>query len=175
MSDPDTVAGNAPRETKLALQRVLQRTMSRTPTFGHTIFARTRLTEAALQPQAGAPERAEGRAVFELLVEDDMLNYGGFLHGGCAALLVDVLSGLAISVVLGTSSGVSLVLNMAYHAPAPRGALLRIVNTTIAVGNRVRSSRTEIWDSTHGRLVATGVHIKMDPSPQPTKEDAAKL
>src|ERR1700761_1357756 len=64
-----------------------------------------------------------------------------------------------------------------------RGDKLRIVNTSIAIGARALSARAEacsnipllllsltyeaeqIWNVTKHRLVASGVHIKMQPSP----------
>ena len=74
-----------------------------------------------------------------------------------------------------------------------RGDRIRLVNTTLTVGSRVESVRTEasiiyffylqvspikyfcfpwadikIWNVTHHRLVASGVHVKMPPS-QPLK------
>jgi len=44
------------------------------------------------------------------------------------------------------------------------GAKLRIVNSAIAMGSRIMSARSEIWDETTKRLCVTGVHIKMEPS-----------
>ncbi|THG97003.1 hypothetical protein EW026_g4925 [Hermanssonia centrifuga] len=44
------------------------------------------------------------------------------------------------------------------------GCRLKIVNTTMALGGRVMTARAEIYDITHNRLVASGVHIKMPPS-----------
>nr|VWO95263.1 Cytochrome P450 monooxygenase AKT7 (EC (AK-toxin biosynthesis protein 7) [Ganoderma boninense] len=46
----------------------------------------------------------------------------------------------------------------------PRGARLRIVNKTVSFGARTVSVRTEIWDTTNRRLVATGIHNQMTPS-----------
>ncbi|PPQ81653.1 hypothetical protein CVT24_002831 [Panaeolus cyanescens] len=49
------------------------------------------------------------------------------------------------------------------------GDRIRLVNTTLTIGNRAESVRTEIWNTTHQRLVASGVHIKMVPSaPKPS-------
>jgi len=55
-------------------------------------------------------------------------------------------------------------MDLVYHAPAPPGAKLRIVNTAIAVGARIMSARSEIWDDTAKRLCVTGIHVKMEPS-----------
>jgi len=61
---------------------------------------------------------------------------------------------------------VSQALNVVFHSPAAIGDKLRIVNTTITVGGRAMSARCEIWNETHHRQVATGLHIKMLPSQQ---------
>jgi len=39
----------------------------------------------------------------------------------------------------------------------------------MAVGARIMSSRTEIWDDTTKRLCVTGIHVKMEPSPPKSK------
>jgi len=70
----------------------------------------------------------------------------------------------------GEFSGVSQSLNIVYRSPAILGDTLRIVNTSVTAGARAVSSRTEIWNATHHRLVASGVHVQMKPS-----EPKAKL
>ncbi|KAK7470038.1 hypothetical protein VKT23_001474 [Stygiomarasmius scandens] len=91
------------------------------------------------------------------------------IHGGCSALLIDLCSGQAVTALnmymgIGNILTVSQSLNVVYHAPAFLGETLRIVNTSVAVGSRVETARTEIWSETHHRLVASGVHVKMTPT-----------
>ncbi|KAJ7777596.1 HotDog domain-containing protein [Mycena maculata] len=134
------------------------------PTFGDSIIERMVVTHASVDSKAEEPLKKEGRVVCELIVTEDMLNVGGNVHGGCSALLIDVCSTLALMAYQPDSMTVSQSLNIVYHSPATIGEKLRIVNTTMTVGARALSARTEIWNATQHRLVASGVHIKMQPS-----------
>jgi len=97
-----------------------------------------------------------------------MLNPGGSLHGACAAYLIDICTTL-VFLAAARSPGVSASMDVIYHAPAAPGARLRIVNTALAVGARIMSARTEIWDDTTKRLCVTGIHVKMEPSTPKSK------
>ncbi|KAK7029372.1 hypothetical protein VNI00_014626 [Paramarasmius palmivorus] len=103
--------------------------------FGYDIISRMVVTEVSLNKKQDEPLREEGRVVIKMKVEQ------------------------GTKVV-----NVSLALNIAYHAPAGLGEDLRIVSTTLTVGGRAFSARTEMWSETHHRLVASGVHIKLTPS-----------
>ncbi|KAF7368631.1 4HBT domain-containing protein [Mycena venus] len=132
--------------------------------FGDSIIRRLVVTHASVDQKAEEPLKQEGRIVCELIVTEDMLNGGGNVHGGCSAFLIDVCSTFSILALQPGRPTVSQSLNIVYHSPATLGETLRIVNTTIAVGARAISARTEIWNATKHRLVASGVHIKMEPS-----------
>jgi len=112
----------------------------------------------------------EGRVVVELTVNGDMVNAADNMHGGCTAYLVDICTTMALSAFQlssgmdGIGMNVSQTLNIIYHSPAALGEKLRIVNTTLTVGGRTMSMRSDIWNETRHRLVATGIHIKMQPS-----------
>ncbi|PSR78328.1 hypothetical protein PHLCEN_2v7450 [Hermanssonia centrifuga] len=138
--------------------------------FAAPIARRLEATEMSVYDKTEEPGKKEAKMVFEIDVTEDMCNFGNSVHGGCSAFLIDLCSSLAIS-LLATQEPkrnvhvhVSLVLNTTYHAPAPLGCRLKIVNTTMALGGRVMTARAEIYDITHNRLVASGVHIKMPPS-----------
>ncbi|KAJ6542644.1 HotDog domain-containing protein [Mycena capillaripes] len=149
-SDIPTLFGENPNVTK--------------PGFGDSILRRLVVTHASIDKKAEEPLKEQAKLVCELFVNDDMLNGGGNVHGGCSAFLIDVCSTLCL---LGFRAGrytVSQSLNIVYHSPAKLGETLRIVNTTMTVGARALSARTEIWNATKHRLVASGVHIKMKPS-----------
>ncbi|KAJ7778458.1 hypothetical protein B0H16DRAFT_887373 [Mycena metata] len=133
------------------------------PQFGESIVAQLLVTHASVQRKLEEPLKKEGRVLCEIVVAHDMLNGMASLQGGCSAFLIDVCSSLCLS-VLQRSNHVSQSLNVVYHSPASLGEKLRIINTTMAVGARVMSARTEIWNATQHRLVASGVHIKMQPS-----------
>ncbi|KAJ7041239.1 HotDog domain-containing protein [Mycena alexandri] len=133
------------------------------PEFGDTILAQLLVTHASVQRKLEEPLKKEGRVFCEIIVVPDMLNGRGDLHGACSAFLIDMCSSLCL-MVLQRGMHVSQSLNVVYHSPASLGEKLRIINTTMTVGARAMSARTEIWNATQRRLVASGVHIKMQPS-----------
>ncbi|KAJ7124662.1 hypothetical protein C8R43DRAFT_1031137 [Mycena crocata] len=61
-------------------------------------------------------------------------------------------------------SGVSQSLNTVFHNPVAVGAKLRFINTTLAVAAGTTSCRSEVWDITHRKLVATAVFVGMQAS-----------
>jgi len=142
------------------------------PLFGGAILKRVVVTEVSVNEKAEEPQRLEGRVVCEIEVEEDMVNGGGNIHGGCSAFLIDMCSTMSlVALKLATSGecqgGVSQSLNIVYHSPARVGEKLRLVNTTLTMGARAFSARTEMWSLAHHRLVASGVHIKMQSSSGP--------
>ncbi|KAJ4479364.1 HotDog domain-containing protein [Lentinula aciculospora] len=163
------IVGNGSEEVKAHLQDIPNLLINgRQNSFAASVITRLNLAEVSIKSNAIEPHRKEGLVVYTIVVEEDMVNGGGNIHGGCSAFLVDVCSTaciMALKIQQGVSAlDVSQSLNIVYHAPAAIGEILRIVNTTMTVGRRVASARTEIWSENHHRLVATGVHIKMEPS-----------
>ncbi|OAX43381.1 hypothetical protein K503DRAFT_731781 [Rhizopogon vinicolor AM-OR11-026] len=155
--------------------------------FDSELISRLRLTEVSVLPKAEEPDKLEGRVVFEVTVDEEMLNSNGSIHGGITAMIIDEhvssthvrwqvndCSTMPIYVLgLATggraTGGVTHSLNVVYHSPALLGDKLRVVSTTLTLGNRALSSRCEIWNATRHRLVASAVHLKMDPSePKPS-------
>ncbi|KAJ7589106.1 hypothetical protein C8J56DRAFT_739915, partial [Mycena floridula] len=111
---------------------------------------------------SGRPETVQGQTVCEILVESDMCNIFGTLHGACAAYLVDPCS-VSSLVVLGVAvgingTGVSQSMNLIWHQPATRGTKLRIVATSVFIDGRIRTSRCEIWNETQDQLFVSAVH-----------------
>jgi len=179
--DISEVAGNASDDLKLKLGNILlainhasgSKGQQQLNTFGKAIQLRLKPTEFSIISKAEEPTKLEGRAVFEIDVAEDMVNLSGGIHGGCLAFLIDISSGFALIALKLYQTGssypdISQALNVVYHSPAAIGDRIRLVNTTLTMGSRVESVRTEVWNVTHHRLVASGVHIKMPPS-QPLK------
>ncbi|KAJ8088916.1 hypothetical protein PM082_014162 [Marasmius tenuissimus] len=143
---------------------------------GHSdaIVKRMVVTEVSVLKSSEEPSKDVGRVVCELEVAKDMVNRASNLHGGCSAYLVDICSSLALIALSMVKGGfvnhVSQSINMVYHSPAAVGDKLRIVSTTMTMGSRTVSARTEIWNATHHRLVVSGVHIKMQPSDAPSSK-----
>ncbi|KAH9972975.1 HotDog domain-containing protein [Lactifluus volemus] len=157
------IDGNLPPEVKQTIHKVLSQVMSKSTLFGASIGERVVITEASIVPKAEESSKTEVRIVCETTVQEDMLNPGGSLHGACAAFLVDICTTL-VFLAAARFPGVSVSMDIVYHAPAAPGAKLRIVNTALTVGARIMSARTEIWDDTTKRLCVTGIHVKMEPS-----------
>ncbi|OAX43379.1 hypothetical protein K503DRAFT_169133 [Rhizopogon vinicolor AM-OR11-026] len=190
-TDISQVEGNTSPEIKramlarvqyLATGHVTQSTGEQFGTFESKIASRLRLIEVSILPKAEEPEKLEGRVVFEVIVDEEMANYIGPLHGGVAAILIDDCSSMPFYLIGLATSGhvttyvyvlVSQSLNIVYHSPALLGDKLRVVSTTLTVGNRMLSSRCEVWNTTRHKLVASAVHVKMNPSEQ--KATSAKL
>ncbi|KAJ8087159.1 hypothetical protein PM082_005987 [Marasmius tenuissimus] len=166
------VSGNASDHTKAYIAGILSyfsSTSERRRSFADYILPRMTINEISILSNLEEPTRKEARVVCTLMVESDMINGMGNLHGGCSAYLVDICSGFSLSAYIVETTGksamhVSQAINTVYHSPAALGDKLRIVNTTVSVGKRALTARTEIWNETHHRLVVSGTQIAMFPS-----------
>jgi len=167
---PENIKGNVDIDVKKHVAGVLSLFMDRGDRgFADTIGARIRVKEISINQHPNSAKRKQGVVICELEVEQDMINGAGNMHGGCSAYLIDICTSLPLAAVTGGYAGVSQSINMIYHAPAPQGTKLRIISQTVTTGSRALSSRGEIWDIENERLVASGTHVKMAPSPQPAK------
>ncbi|KAK0447699.1 hypothetical protein EV421DRAFT_1901067 [Armillaria borealis] len=163
--DVSSIAGNVSDEIKRIVgfpMRIFRMTTDEgEPTgFGATFTSGMTVSEVSMVPKAEEPTKQEGRVVCKLVVTEDMVNGAMTIHGGCSAYLVDLIPwppGRPVNTV-------SQSINMMYHSPAGLGEELRIVNTTMTIGSKTLIARTEIWSDTTKRLVASGVHSKMEPS-----------
>ncbi|KAH7096650.1 HotDog domain-containing protein [Auriculariales sp. MPI-PUGE-AT-0066] len=153
------LAGNATPEQKEGVIRAWE-FLARDELFANKVIACTTPTRYDVRKDASGRDAAELEC--ELVVGDDMLNAYRTLHGGCSAYIIDVLTSICLMPL--TLNHVSLSMDIAYHAPAPLGAKLRIVSLTTSVGKRVYTTRCEISDKNTGRLYVSGGHIKMPPS-----------
>ncbi|PIL28315.1 hypothetical protein GSI_09604 [Ganoderma sinense ZZ0214-1] len=164
---PVTFLGNFTLEQQARVLEITDIILRGRGDFAKEIGSRLELTtvEAYERSEDG---RMHAEVVFEIDMDEDMLNSGGNLHGGCTMFMIDVCSSIAL-LALGiardmTVNLVSQAITTVFHAPATVGARLRIVNKTVSFGARTVSVRTEIWDRTNRRLVATAVHNQMSPS-----------
>ncbi|KZO99702.1 hypothetical protein CALVIDRAFT_561033 [Calocera viscosa TUFC12733] len=99
-------------------------------------------------------EKRTIETIHETTVTNAFLNSGGNLHGGCAAFLIDVFVQLCDAVAVRTRRQYGSI-------EAPLGTPLRIISTSVSAGGRVSTVRSEIWDTKRDKLVASGVHLKM--------------
>ncbi|KAI0672621.1 HotDog domain-containing protein [Trametes maxima] len=136
-------------------------------TWAKDFGARLEMTEVVVEARA-EDGKSHMRMVFEAEMGPDMCNVTGIMHGGCSMYIIDVCSSIAL-VGLGRATNkpadyVSQAITTTFHAPAPVGSKLKIINYTVSFGRRTVAARTEIWDVTHRRLIATGIHNQMAPS-----------
>ncbi|KAG6334335.1 hypothetical protein ID866_4759 [Astraeus odoratus] len=92
--DVSLIGGNASTELKKTFFDVLcgrAKTVNAAGIrgFEYEIASRVVWKEMSVVNKADEPEKLEGRTVFEITVEDDMVNPLGALHGGCSGLLID--------------------------------------------------------------------------------------
>ncbi|KAF9445328.1 hypothetical protein P691DRAFT_805776 [Macrolepiota fuliginosa MF-IS2] len=103
--------------------------------------------------------------VFEVVVDQDMCNLYGTLHGGCAAYLVDPCSSaslVALGLLLGTDgTGVSQSMNLIWHHPIYKDMKISIKSTSMYITGRVRTARCEIWSG--NKLCVSAVHSTINP------------
>ncbi|PFH47122.1 hypothetical protein AMATHDRAFT_50528 [Amanita thiersii Skay4041] len=89
-------------------------------------------------------------SVLEVVVGEDMCNSFGVMHGGCAALFLDMATVSCIvnyGIATGMdTTGVSHAMNVVYHQPARIGRKIRIVARTMSMSGRIRTARGEMWD-----------------------------
>ncbi|KAH9482186.1 hypothetical protein JR316_0004281 [Psilocybe cubensis] len=88
------IAGNAPDEIKELLGDLGTflgvGLRNGTVEFGNAIQSRLRVTDITVRKNPVEENKTEAKVIMEIQVQEDMLNPGGNLHGGCSALLVDV-------------------------------------------------------------------------------------
>ncbi|KZW02497.1 hypothetical protein EXIGLDRAFT_665497 [Exidia glandulosa HHB12029] len=154
-----SITGNARDEYKSRLWSQYQDTVRRRKDrFAYDIAARIVIKDAQTS-------QTSSTVVSECVIEQDMLNAGGKVHGACLAYLVDLCTTFALqlhSLENGGAApeGVTQALNVVYHAPATIGTKLRIACTSLSVDDKTMSGKCEIWDADNKRLVASGLQVK---------------
>lgn len=174
-TDVSHISGNASDDTKRIIRELPTLFSFKDPKdgrpagFAASVVRRLRVVEVSVLGKKEDERKRDGVVVVEVDALEDTLNGGANVHGGCHAFLIDLCSTLALDALKLETNGqpsmtVTQSLNIVYHAPAPGGVKLKIINTTIAAGARTASMRTEIWDATNRRLTSTGIHVKMNPT-----------
>lgn len=127
------------------------------------------LTPAGFDPippvnARGGRDVAGWRALYTGTVGPNWCNLHKTMHGGCAAWLVDNLTGRAVE-TLGTDSwwgpGVSINLDMTYQSPAPEGMVLDILVTVDRMTGSIAYTRCEVFAKDTGERICTGNHVLM--------------
>ncbi|BEJ17728.1 hypothetical protein CspHIS471_0611290 [Cutaneotrichosporon sp. HIS471] len=114
--------------------------------------------------ERGGRDVAGWRALYTGTVGPNWVNLHKTMHGGCAAWLVDNLTGRAVE-TLGTDSwwgpGVSINLDMTYQSPAPEGMVLDILVTVDRMTGSIAYTRCELFDHATGERICSGNHVLM--------------
>ena len=102
-------------------------------------------------------EAKDGKAVVRLEVTESVANWGGTLHGGAIATLVDDAGTAAIvSKDRDHRPGVTTDLNVSYFSPGPMGSFVRAEATVLKTGKTLAFVSVDIRRETDGGLVAQG-------------------
>ncbi|EIW51891.1 uncharacterized protein TRAVEDRAFT_75616 [Trametes versicolor FP-101664 SS1] len=164
--------GNLSPEQRSAILVFADRILRGRGRFAKSTGSRLEVTEVSLYERE-EDKKTQMRMVFEVDVNEDMLNSGDTAYSRVRTVVLRPRTHRSCSFItlyaLGIATDrkmrlVSQALTTVFHAPAKTGAKLRIVNTTVAFGARTVTARTEIWDATNRRLVASGVNSQMQPS-----------
>jgi acyl-coenzyme A thioesterase 13 len=128
-----------------------------------------KVTDVSILPSREDPLKLEGKVTCEVDVTPDMCNERGVLAQGCIVTLLDEGTNLSMSVASAAEGrlepgGVSQIINVLFHAPATVDVKLRLVHSSMASDSQTNSARSEIWDTTNHRLVASGTQLAMLPS-----------
>ena len=98
-----------------------------------------------------------GHVVLRLEVTPNLRNFGGTLHGGAAATLVDVVGSIAIITADPDGRfGVSTDLNLSWLAPAPVGESILIDATVLKTGRTLAFVSVDLRREFDGALLVQG-------------------
>jgi len=169
VNEVSSIAGNASDDIKSMIS-FMYHTTTKMPGFATTVDSKLVFQEVSVKPNVEEPKKMDGRLVCSIVADQDLLNFSDNVHGACFALLIDGCSALAIMIASMAATGtpvlgISQSLNIVFHSPARKGDQLRMVSTSLSGGKRVHTARTEVWNVTRQRLVASGIHTKMEISP----------
>ncbi|KAG8996789.1 hypothetical protein FRB90_012638 [Tulasnella sp. 427] len=164
----DMPEGSASDAEKQVLITALVNWMRKASWFAGTIGQRLKVVrvDTTCSPD-GNRKKKTAEVVCEVVVEEDMINAFGTLHGGCSGFLIDVCTTLPLIVLSDEkwgAGGITQGLNVVFHSPALAGSTLQIKSGSVAVGGRSATARCEIWDKKRQTLIASGTNIKMSHS-----------
>ncbi|KAJ6570519.1 hypothetical protein DFH09DRAFT_1153717, partial [Mycena vulgaris] len=161
--------GNAPKHIKEWALKWLNIYHAPPKCFAGAGSRRTIVTEVYLDPNPLEDARVV-TLVCETDVTEDSLDGQDHLSNAFIVVVIDECTSAAVAALDFAQggpglSGVSQSLNTVFHNSVELGAKLRFINTTIAANAGATSCRSEVWDLTQRRLVATAVFVGMSSSP----------
>ncbi|KAL1939533.1 hypothetical protein VTO73DRAFT_9844 [Trametes versicolor] len=169
--DAADISGNVPQHIKqLVLNTLGAYGVGESDCFAHTVGRRIRIAEMNSQKRG---EKTEVVVVAEAQACKEMLNGAGTVHGGCLCYLIDNCASfplVALGLMLEINGvGVSQAMNVFFHAPAAIDTCMRITSTSVTLGGRIMTSRCEVTDKESGRLIASALLSKMQPTSRALK------
>ncbi|KAJ7124666.1 hypothetical protein C8R43DRAFT_1135613 [Mycena crocata] len=162
------IHGNAARDVKEMSVKWLNIFHSPPKCFAGASSRRTTVTSVSLDANPLEDTRIL-TLVAELHVTEDMLDGRDRLSNSFIVVVIDECTSSAVTTLDYAEGGpgmcgVSQSLNTVFHNPVAVGAKLRFINTTLAVAAGTTSCRSEVWDLTRRKLVATAVFVGMPAS-----------
>ncbi|KAJ7634399.1 hypothetical protein FB45DRAFT_908772 [Roridomyces roridus] len=163
----DGVRGNAPRDVKEVAVKWLK-------------FFTAPAEQFSLNPDP-LEDMHVLTLVCEIVVTEELLDWRGKLGNAFVISVIDECVSSAVTAFDCAEGGagicgVSQSLNTVLHNSVDLGATLRFVNTTLTATPGTTACRSEVWDLTQRRLVATAVYVGMpSSSPSPSPQRAARL
>jgi len=126
-----------------------------------------RVEDVSLVHDLGCPvrKRTVWRHSYSLEVSENMCNSRGFMHEGCAALVIDNLTSMMLTVLHMHAVSVNLSIN--FMGKAKAGTSLFIVTTAVVMGDNLHVLRAEIYDRSTGEVLYNTHHTKALPSGGP--------
>ncbi|EKM79759.1 hypothetical protein AGABI1DRAFT_72372, partial [Agaricus bisporus var. burnettii JB137-S8] len=145
----ENIGGNAPKKIKsLAAEVFWHFVDAKGSSYGVETGRKLRFTEINIKNHKGRDDLTV-ETVFEVVVDRDMCNIHGTLHGSCAAYFVDPCSSsslVTLGLLLGIDgTGVSQSMNLIWHRPIYMGTKINIRSTSVFLTGRIRTARCEIW------------------------------
>ena len=93
----------------------------------------------------------DGQAEVRIAVQAAVQNWGGTLHGGAIATLVDNIGTLAIMAADREGRpGVTTDLNVSYFSAAPSGSVVRVAGRTVKCGRTLAFVEVDLFLETEG-------------------------
>ncbi|KAJ7086252.1 hypothetical protein C8R44DRAFT_821243 [Mycena epipterygia] len=163
------IRGNAERSVKEMAVKWLNIFHAPPKCFAGASSRKTVVTEVSIAPNPLEDPRIL-TLVCELDVTEEILDGQDKLSNAFIIVIIDECVSSAVTALDYAEGGpgicgVSQSLNTVFHNPVALGAKLRFINTTIAATGGATSCRSEVWDLTQRRLVATAVFVGMASSP----------
>ncbi|XP_076650056.1 acyl-coenzyme A thioesterase 13 [Halictus rubicundus] len=132
-----------------------------------TEFVKTILSRVCTSPGFGQCMKkleivsaGDGNCKAKLVVSEEHLNMGGFLHGGFTSTIIDCVSTYALMTYKDSPPGLSVDLHVTFMKPALPGETIVVDAKTIRAGKRLAFLSVDITKNDGKDIVAQGRQTK---------------